>query len=78
MTRFCAADHSTLRNAHIAAAHAADAFELVSLTKAGAPSKMWNARATFATEERALAVVARVRSLNPRKTLRYALNGVEV
>lgn len=57
---------------------AAQPAQLHALRKDGQPSGMHDARKGFASEAEALAEVARIRSLNPGRTLRYALNGVEV
>ena len=78
MTKFCATDHKTLSQARSARMHSNDQFELVRLNKNGTPSKMFDARSTYSTEDRAREVVARVRKLNPSMTMRYALNGTEI
>lgn len=61
---------------HRAAAN--KSFELVTLRKDGQPSKMHDAMQRFSTDTEALTYIARVRSLNPEKSLRWRLNGVEV
>ena len=53
-------------------------FTLTKLTKAGTPSGMHDATQRFATEAEALEYVSRVRTLNPARTIRWTLNGVEV
>ncbi len=56
----------------------AQPYQLRRLNKDGSPSRMADARYAFSTEEAAVEFVANVRRLNPSKTCRFALNGVEV
>lgn len=67
-----------LNKARKAMADAKKNFKLVRLTKAGVPSKMSEDTKLFNTEEEAKQYVSRVRTLNPKSTLRFTLNGTEI
>jgi hypothetical protein len=53
-------------------------FVVVTLKKDGTTSKAHDATERFAAESEARDYVARVRSLNPTRQLRFALNGSEI
>ena len=53
-------------------------FVVVRLTKAGVPSKMFDAIQRFYYEHEAVDYVNRIRTLNPTQTCRFTLNGIEI
>ncbi len=61
-----------------ARAEAARPVMLQWLRKDGAPSKMHGAAQRCATVEQAMAQVAYLRSLNPNRPIRFAIDGQEV
>ncbi len=65
-------------NARRAAANAARPVVLPQLRKDGQPSGMHDARRNFTTRDEAIQHVAYIRSINPTRTLRYSVDGVEV
>jgi hypothetical protein len=67
-----------LMKAHKARNDAKKNFVVVRLTKAGVPNKMADATQRFYYEHEAIEYVSRVRTLNPKQTLRFTLNDTEI